>query len=116
MADSNLVHSRPAPPLLIRSSRIVVTVIVARRTFAAQLLNPSGRPLRIAASDAVQPLYGFGNVVDDLTNVFFVFSCFRGCAFCCFCDYAVVRRLRTRALDTVFRDSDHHSRLAIHGV
>ena len=38
-------------------ARIVVTVIAAVRTFAAQLLKyATGRPLRLAAPDAVQPL------------------------------------------------------------
>ena len=57
-ADSSLVHSRPAPPLLIRSSRIVVTVIAAMRTFTAQFVNcETGRPLRLAAPDTLQLLY-----------------------------------------------------------
>jgi len=56
-AHSTLVRSRPAPPLLIRLSRIVVTVIAAMRTFTAQLVKwETGRPLRLAAPDAVQPL------------------------------------------------------------
>ena len=56
-AGSRLVRSRPAPPLTIRSSRIVVTVIAARRTFTAEFANyETGRPLRLAAPDAVQPL------------------------------------------------------------
>jgi len=38
-AASILVRSRPVPSLLCRSSRIVVTVIAARRTFAAQLVR-----------------------------------------------------------------------------
>jgi hypothetical protein len=43
--------------LLIRSSRIVVTVIAAMRTFTAKLSKwETGRPLRLAAADAVQPL------------------------------------------------------------
>ena len=57
-AGSSLVRSRPAPPLLTRSSRIVVTVIAARRTFTAQFVKcETGRPLRLAAPDAVQPLH-----------------------------------------------------------
>jgi hypothetical protein len=53
----SLVRSRPALPLLVRSSRIVVTVIAARRTFTAQFVKcETGRPLRLAAPDAVQPL------------------------------------------------------------
>jgi hypothetical protein len=43
--------------LLIRLSRIVVTVIAARRTFTAKLVKrATGQPLRLAAPDVVQPL------------------------------------------------------------
>jgi len=54
-AGSNLVHSRPAPTLLIRSPRIVVTVIAAIENLhrTVRELWP-GRPLRTAAVDAVQ--------------------------------------------------------------
>ena len=56
-AAASLVHSRQAPAMLGRPSRIVVTVIAAIRTFTAQFVNwESGRPRRLAAPDAVRPL------------------------------------------------------------
>ena len=58
--DQQLVSAWSAHGLhrhcLFRSSRIVVTVIAAMRTFTAQLYKyETGRPLRLAAPDAVQP-------------------------------------------------------------
>jgi hypothetical protein len=42
--------------MLVRPSRIVVTVIAAIRTFTARFVRcETGRPRRLAAADAVQP-------------------------------------------------------------